>query len=478
MSLENSVGGSGNSIVVVSNYSALPLATTVTGLFYWCSNSQGTKWLPGSLGGTYYNSGMYYSNGANWEFLNVPYQATQPTVDAGINNDQFLTSFTFENASKWTTKQAVLVSGTNIKTINGVGLLGSGDLIVSGGATNLTLTQSATNVIVNSDTGADATIPLGNGTNSGVSLNDYTTAEKSKLAGVAIGATANSSDATLLNRTNHTGTQLASTISDIQTTITNNTSVVANTAKVTNATHTGEVTGATVLTIATNIVNNAKLAQMGASTFKANNTGVLANAVDITVTQAKTLLAITNADVSGLGTLSTQNGTFTAIPESNVVNLISDLAGKQTTLVSGTNLRTVNGNTLLGSTDITVQPTLVSATNIKTINGLSVLGSGDLVVTGAGGMTRVISTVTAGNITAGSTVNTDYVYYVTDGSSVTLPTAIGNTNRYTIIRIGASTVSIPTTLSQTINGVSAPLNLTVQYASVDLMSNGTNWFIH
>lgn len=39
-------------------------------------------------------------------------------------------------------------------------------------------------------------------------------ADKSKLDGVATGATQNSSDAVLLNRANHTGTQLSSTISD------------------------------------------------------------------------------------------------------------------------------------------------------------------------------------------------------------------------------------------------------------------------
>jgi hypothetical protein len=52
------------------------------------------------------------------------------------------------------------------------------------------------------------------------------------------------------DRANMTGTQLASTISDIQTTITNNTEVLANTAKVTNATHTGDATGDTALTLA------------------------------------------------------------------------------------------------------------------------------------------------------------------------------------------------------------------------------------
>lgn len=42
-------------------------------------------------------------------------------------------------------------------------------------------------------------------------------AAKTKLDGIASNATANSSDATLLNRANHTGTQLSSTISDLNT---------------------------------------------------------------------------------------------------------------------------------------------------------------------------------------------------------------------------------------------------------------------
>jgi hypothetical protein len=58
------------------------------------------------------------------------------------------------------------------------------------------------------------------GTQSADSITDgttnkaYTAAEKTKLAGVATGATANSADATLLARANHTGSQVASTISD------------------------------------------------------------------------------------------------------------------------------------------------------------------------------------------------------------------------------------------------------------------------
>jgi hypothetical protein len=56
------------------------------------------------------------------------------------------------------------------------------------------------------------------------------------------------------------------------------------------------------------------------------------------------------------------------------------LATKQATLVSGTNIKTVNSNSLLGSGDVAVQPTLVSGTNIKTLNSVSLLGAGDIVL--------------------------------------------------------------------------------------------------
>lgn len=86
------------------------------------------------------------------------------------------------------------------------------DMGVQGGsgATDLGATLSASNVIVTSNTGADATIPAVDGTNAGV----MTPTQKTKLDGIATGATANSTDATLLARANHTGTQTASTISD------------------------------------------------------------------------------------------------------------------------------------------------------------------------------------------------------------------------------------------------------------------------
>ncbi len=66
----------------------------------------------------------------------------------------------------------------------------------------------------------------------------------------------NSRDTDNRNRTNHTGTQTASTISDFDSEVSNNVDVSANTAKVTNATHTGEVTGSGALTVDSTAISN------------------------------------------------------------------------------------------------------------------------------------------------------------------------------------------------------------------------------
>jgi hypothetical protein len=73
---------------------------------------------------------------------------------------------------------------------------------------------------------------LGNNTGGSSDILELTTAQTRTLLNVADGATANDSDANLKNRANHTGTQTASTISDFDTEVANNTTVAANTAKV------------------------------------------------------------------------------------------------------------------------------------------------------------------------------------------------------------------------------------------------------
>jgi hypothetical protein len=95
---------------------------------------------------------------------------------------------------------------------------------------------------------------------------------------------------------------------------------------------------------------------------------------------------------------------------------------------------------------------------------------------GAGsGITRSINSV-AVNTVAGATVLTDYVYLVSGTHSVTIPTAVGNSNQYTVKNVGTGVASVNFTGGQNADG-SATLSLPVQYQSVDLVSDGANWNI-
>jgi hypothetical protein len=94
---------------------------------------------------------------------------------------------------------------------------------------------------------------------------------------------------------------------------------------------------------------------------------------------------------------------------------------------------------------------------------------------GGGGITRSVNNIST-NTTAGATASTDYVYFISGTTTLTLPTAVGNTNRYTLKNTGINTVTINTTSSQTIDG-STSINLVVKYTSLDIVSDGTNWNI-
>lgn len=108
------------------------------------------------------------------------------------------------------------------------------------------------------------------------------------------------------------------------------------------------------------------------------------------------------------------------IATSSITGLLSStdwttFNSKQAALVSGTNIKTINSTSLLGSGDIAVQPTLVSGTNIKTINGTSVLGSGDLTIS-----TGVTPT---DNILDWSVANNGYQPYSTQQATLSFDTS-------------------------------------------------------
>ena len=90
-------------------------------------------------------------------------------------------------------------------------------------------------------------------------------------------------------------------------------------------------------------------------------------------------------------------------------------------------------------------------------------------------LARVVTT-TAASVTAGSALRTDYVYLCTAALTITLPTAVGNGNRYTIKRSGSGNITIATTSSQTIDGTST-YTISVTNQAIDIISDGTNWAV-
>jgi hypothetical protein len=81
--------------------------------------------------------------------------------------------------------------------------------------------------------------------------------------------------------------------------------------------------------------------------------------------------------------------------------------------------------------------------------------------------------------TAGSTKSEAILVSANSGPvTITLPTAAGNLNSYSIKKIdsSASFVTVATTSSQTIDGGTTAV-LKVQYVSITVVSDGSNWSI-
>lgn len=92
-----------------------------------------------------------------------------------------------------------------------------------------------------------------------------------------------------------------------------------------------------------------------------------------------------------------------------------------------------------------------------------------------GGVIRSINTISTSQ-TAGATSGTDYVYICSAGVNLTLPTAVSNTNLYTVKNTSSSSVLVSTTSAQTIDTQSNVI-MPVQFTSIDLISDNSNWEI-
>jgi len=133
------------------------------------------------------------------------------------------------------TDKVLIQDGSDSDALKTVTAQDIADLGGGGGAVSSVFSRTGAVVAVSGDYDADEITETAS--NKILTATERTNIASNKVhadsAHAPSGATVNSSDATLLARANHTGTQTASTISDFDTEVANNTAVAANTAKLT-----------------------------------------------------------------------------------------------------------------------------------------------------------------------------------------------------------------------------------------------------
>lgn len=179
----------------------------------------------------------------------------------------------------------------------------------------------------------------------------------------------------------------------------------------------------------------------------------------------------------------TQNGTENPVMGTDPITFAQTAGPGSYTAGNGLSL---SGTQFAIDTSITVDKNTAQALTNKSVNGVTLTTGGGTTTFlnangaystpgGGSGITRSVNNV-SGTTSAGAASSTDYAYLCTGTFTITLPTAVGNTNLYTISNVGTAIITIATTSAQTINGLSNWI-LRQQYDSLSLISDGSNWMV-
>ena len=189
-------------------------------------------------------------------------------------------------------------------------------------------------------------------------------------------------------------------------------------------------------------------------------------------------------DIVSFGPANTANVTFYGnVNMSSLLTVTSTLSGSGVVLSGDAQARGVvfRGATsgtvrvipasVAGNWLMTLPTTDGSANQVLTTDGNGITTWASVAATGGSGITRNVSIITA-NTTGADSASTDYVYFVNEPITFTLPTAVANSNLYTV-KANTTSIAVATSAGETIDG-SNPITLTTN-ESRNFISNNSVW---